>query len=238
MISPEGFVGIDQVVVEDPGAELVVRRLEVASQRIDLIPERLAADVQAPPAHGPSLALERLVVEVLVLGHEDREIDGVTTARDQPHRPRRCLGVSTTLAAVDQPPVLEDLVLDTDDGDLLRLLGLIARHRVHDFATDGALSVIFFESVAHDFDRQIRLALGAVPAAGLLRLGVVASLAAWSPLRRITEDCSLHRSELLFEESELHLRIDVAATKARDLGAETSVLLTQSDGCFFKVRGD
>ncbi len=78
----------------------------------------------------------------------------------------------------------------------------------------------------------------AMSTARFFGLVVGALIVARSSLGRLGKDHALQGGELLFEEFELHLRIDVLALQASDLRTELSVLLAQPDGGFFKVRGD
>ena len=237
VVAPEGLVGVDHPELEHHLAQRPIGRLEVSSKDADLVPERLAVGVQSRSAHGFHLALERHVVEVLLLGDMDREVDGVATARDELRRSRRRHHLLVAPAAILLPAVLEDLVLDADDGDLLGLFGLVA-HLGEGLAADRAGPIVFFESVGDLFDGEIRLAFRAVASPRCLGLSLVGLLVARSSLGGLAEDLALHCGELFFEQLELHLRIGILTLQTGDLGAETSDLFRLSDGGFFKVRCD
>jgi hypothetical protein len=78
--------------------------------------------------------------------------------------------------------VLEDLVLDADDRDLLRLLGLLS-HLDHHLAADRADPLVFGHGVGDDLEGKIGLETGTVAAARLeLRLrGVAVAVARRRP---------------------------------------------------------
>ena len=218
MVSPEGLIGIDHVGFEGPPAQRPVGRFEMPGEHADLIPDGLAVDVEACSAHGHHLALERQVVEVLALGDMDCEVDRVPATRDELRRARRRHDLFVAPAAVLLPTVFQDLVLDTNDGDLLGLLGLVA-HLGEGLAANGAGTVLLCESVDHLFDGQIRLAFGTVAAAWFLGLVGSDLLVARSSLGGFAEDHSLHGGELFLEELELHLRIDILTSETSVFGA-------------------
>ena len=139
----------------------------MARQRLNLVPQGLAVDVQAGPPNRPRLALERQVVEVLALRHLLGEVDRVAPAGNQLHRARRRQHLLVAPAAVLLATVLDDLVLRPDDGDLLRLLGLVAHLDEH-LAADRVLPVILGQGVREDFDGEVGLLFGPVAAARLL----------------------------------------------------------------------
>ena len=139
---------VDRPVKHDPG------------QRVAEIGELVVTvdvDIETRPTHPLHLALERQMVEVLLFGYVHCKVDRVSTTGDVLGRTGRRHHLLVAPAAILLSPVLEDLVLDFDDGDLLGLLGLIA-HLDQRLSANRADPVVFFEP-----KRVYRAAKGEVP---------------------------------------------------------------------------
>src|SRR5439155_25335613 len=91
---PRRLVGEEHGLVEQLGAEAVVRRPEHTSERFDLVVESLRIDDETFAPHDADLALERKVVGILRYRDGDREREAVAPApaRDE----TRGIGAVTT----------------------------------------------------------------------------------------------------------------------------------------------
>jgi hypothetical protein len=132
----------------------LVSRLEVAGERVDLIPQRLAVDIETVArSMARAWRSSGRWSRYLLLGDMDREIGGVAAARNQSLRapaPSSHLSRHTGNGRL-LTPVLEDLVLGGDDRDLLGLLGIGRRPSPPSTSPQtGALPVLFFEGMADD----------------------------------------------------------------------------------------
>lgn len=130
--------------------------------------------------------------------------------------------------------MLDDLVLDSDDGDFFGFLNLVA-HFLDLPAADGAETLVFGQSVGHDFNREIGLAPRAVATMWFLLFGVGSIGVAEPFLRGVSVELLLHRCELFFEEVEFHLGVDVLAPQSGNFNLEFCDLLGLSNGRCFEV---
>ena len=163
---PVRFVHEDDVRAEHSLAQRLVGGGQVLGQGHELVPQRLGVGVQALAPHRPRLALQRQVIEVLGFRDVDGELRCIPPARCELEGTRRGDHGGVAGAAVLGPLVGDDLVGRLDDGDLLGVLALLA-HRLEPALTDGTRALVLGQGVGHRRDRQQRLRLGTVAAAGL-----------------------------------------------------------------------
>jgi hypothetical protein len=119
---PARFVDIDHRRCKRSAPERRIRRFQVTSDCVKLIPERLRLHGQALPRHHPYLAFEGQMIRVLRDGDADAEFGGIPPAGDDLRGPRRRDHRAVAGAAVLLADMMLDLVRQLDRRDPVRVL--------------------------------------------------------------------------------------------------------------------
>ena len=114
---PARLVEADDGLRQDPGEQRTRGRLQASSERLELVPERLRRNEQTVAPQDALLAGERDVIEVLVDGDLDREVERVTATGHGSLGSGRGLDASTAFADVLLLLDLDHAVADLDDVD-------------------------------------------------------------------------------------------------------------------------
>src|SRR5690606_11855255 len=97
---PAGLIEPDDGLGEHAREQCARRRFEAASERVELIPERLRGDDETVASEDPLLPREGDVIEILVDGDLDGKVERVTPARNGALGTERGLDAASTLAGV------------------------------------------------------------------------------------------------------------------------------------------
>jgi hypothetical protein len=151
---PPRFIDVDDGRLERAPQQRPVGRLQMARQRVQLIPERLRIEVQPLAGHHPHLPFERQMGGVLGDRHADREFRRVAAAGDQRQRRRRRHDRAIAGAAILLPDVVLDLIGELHGRDALSGFGL-AGHLLQFAPARRTLALVGRELMA-DLDRRQR----------------------------------------------------------------------------------
>ena len=131
--------------------KLLPDRLEMASERGLLIPQRLGRDGEAESLRTSGLACERNMVAKLFGRAMRREVDGIAPAGNQLRWPRGGRHRSVASAAIFGATVTRDLEGRLDDRNFFRFFEL-SQPNLHLLTAGRALGERI-EAVLDDFDR-------------------------------------------------------------------------------------
>lgn len=116
--APGCLVNTDDIGSQDVVAKQLIAGLEVFGQFIELIPQRLSIDDETANTHGAYLAGQRQMIQILVDGDTEDEIERVAPTRNYLDRCWRDHGLRYTLTPVHTALSLHELVLSSDESDL------------------------------------------------------------------------------------------------------------------------